>query len=68
MIFCFPVFCICQDNRFVTCVFCVNWKGFDEYNFCNCRAMSKRVAEEPPSGGSEPPQKKIVFEPLQLGR
>ena len=29
--------------------------------------MSKRVAEEPPTGGLEPPAKKIVFEPLQLG-
>ena len=29
--------------------------------------MSKRVAEEPPIGGLEPPAKKIVFEPLQLG-
>ena len=29
--------------------------------------MSKRVAEESPTGGLEPPAKKIVFEPLQLG-
>merc|ERR1719391_1442464 len=29
--------------------------------------MSKRVAEGDPGGGSEPPAKRIVFEPLQLG-
>ena len=30
--------------------------------------MSKRGADSPPAGGAEPPTKKIVFEPLQLGR
>ena len=35
-------------------------------NFCRVRDMSKRQAESEP-GGTEPPAKKIVFEPLQLG-
>ena len=30
--------------------------------------MSKRGADSPPAGAAEPPAKKIVFEPLQLGR
>ena len=38
-------------------------------NFCiqfQTKAMSKRQADTDP-GGAEPPAKKIVFEPLQLG-
>ena len=34
--------------------------------FAESEAMSKRQAESEP-GGAEPPAKKIVFEPLQLG-